>query len=152
MTLKQIPLDIVKNEIEKIFPAFSLDKWHLSPDGINELAESAEVNLTWRHIKWWDKFEYGDIDVSNEEFFKILFEQIRPTKGELIVVVENHIKDKTAYCMGYHDLHEFVETIYPNIYEMDFFQPSDCIFIFPNDNLITILHHSGYVMQFKNYE
>ena len=149
MMYKKIPFDRVKAEVESIFSATTLDKWDLVPDDIHKLASNAGIKLQWNKIDWWHSFEYGHIDVSSDRFFSVLFEQVKPTDNKVIIVTDDCFNDKRAYELDFKDLAEFVVTIYPNIFQMNFFQPADCIFIFPIDKLLTILHHEGYVMQFK---
>ncbi len=150
MMYDKIPFDRVKAEIENIFPTATLENWNLSPDDIHEFASSAGIKLKWDKIDWWTSFEYGHIDVSVDKFLYVLFKEAKPTVQKMIIVTEECFKDKLAYYLDYKNLSEFIETIYPDIHQMDFFQPHDCLFIFPNDRLLIILHHGGYVMQFKN--
>jgi hypothetical protein len=150
MNYDKIPFDRVRAEVESIFPRSSLDKWNIVPDDIQKLAESAGVKLQWNKIDWWHSFEYGHLEVSDDNFFAVLFKQFKPNDTKVIIVTDDCFKNKLAYSLDFKDLTEFVATTYPDIHQMDFFQPFDCIFIFPNDRLLTILHHEGYAMQFKN--
>ena len=150
MMYEKIPFDRVKAEVESIFPTATLDKWDLVPDSIHKLADNAGIKLQWNKIDWWTSFEYGHIDVSDDKFFSVLFEQVKPTDTKVIIVTDECFKDKLAYYLDFKDLIEFAATTYPDIHQMDFFQPHDFIFIFPVDRLLTILHHEGYVMQFKS--
>ena len=145
----KIPFDEVKAKVKSIFPTAILDNWDIAPDSIQKLADTAGIKLQWNKIDWWTSFEYGHIDVSDDQFFNTLFEQIKPADIKIIIITDDCFKDKLAYYLDFKDLTEFAATTYPNIYQMDFFQPDDIIFIFPNDKLLTILHHEGYVMQFK---
>ena len=146
----KIPFDRVKAEVASIFPTATLDKWNLVPDDIHKLADSAGIKLQWNKIDWWTSFEYGHIDVSDDKFFSVLFEQIKPTDTKVIIVTDECFADQSAYYLDFKDLTEFAATTYPDIHQMEFFQPLDFIFICPSDRLLTILHHEGIVMQFKN--
>ena len=149
MMYEKIPFDRVKAEVESIFTTTTLDKWDLVPDSIYKLADNAGVKLQWNKIDWWTSFEYGHLEVSGNKFFSVLFEQIKPSDNKVIIVTDECFKDKFAYYLDFIDIIEFIETTYPDIHQMDFFQPEDFIFIFPVDKLLTILHHEGFVMQFK---
>jgi hypothetical protein len=150
MEYDKISFDNIKAEIESIFSLKTSDKWNLLPDDINKLAESVHIKLEWNKIDWWTSFEYGHFDVSSDQFFNTLFEQIKPSDSKVIIITDECFTDRFGYLINFKDLAEFADTTYSNVHEMDFFQPHDYIFVFPNDRLLTILHHSGYVMQFRN--
>lgn len=149
MIYNKISFDSVKAEFESIFPATSLEKWDLVPDSISKLADNSGIKLQWNKIDWWGSFESGRTEVSADEFFNVLFAQFKPTDTNLFIVTDECFKDKLAYSMNFKALKEFAG-IYPDIHQMAFFQPQDIIFAFPDERLLTVLHHEGYVMQFKN--
>lgn len=154
MNFEEISFDEVKIEIKKIFPHATLpsERWNLTPDSIHKLAESARIKLPWQPISWWSSFETGNVEIPYDIFFNVLFEQIKPTEGKIIIVTDECFSDELAYILDYQDLEEFIIETYPTLtpLKMDFFQPLDCIFIFPKEKILTILHHEGFVMQFQS--
>jgi hypothetical protein len=146
----KIPFTAVKAEVERILSLSTTNNWELVPDSINKLANSAGIQLQWTKIDWWSSFEYGHKDISNEEFFSVLFPLFVPKDNQVIIVTDECFEDKFAYSLNFQDLPEFVANRYPEIHQMDFFQPHDFLFIFPVDGLLIVLHHEGFVMHYQN--
>lgn len=150
MIHNKISFTTVKAEVERMFNTSSLNEWDLIPDSIIKLANNAGIQLQYTKIDWWESFEYGDKEVSDEVFFNVLFHSLKPSETNVIIVTDECFEDKSAYSLNYRDLPQFVTNTYPDIHQMDFFQPHDFLFIFPVDRLLIVLHHEGYVMQFQN--
>jgi hypothetical protein len=146
----KIPFTAVKAEVERILSLSTTNNWDLVPDSINKLANSAGIQLQWTKIDWWSSFEYGHKDISNEAFFSVLFPLFVPKDNHVIIVTDECFEDKFAYSLNFQDLPEFVANRYPEIHQMDFFQPHDFLFIFPVDGLLIVLHHEGFVMHYQN--
>lgn len=145
----KIPVDSVKEEVERLFPTATLDNWDLVPDDLHKLAESAGIELHWKKIDWWTTFEYGHTEIPDNLFFSILLEQIPLTDTEVLIVTDECFNDNMAYVMNLTDLKTFIETTYPELHQTDFFQPNDMLFIFPEYNQLVMLHHEGYFLQFQ---
>jgi hypothetical protein len=49
------------------------------------------------------------------------------------------------------DIIEFMEDTYPALFNMQFQQPSDFIFVQPEIDLITMIHHEGQRTKFSRF-
>jgi len=45
-------------------------------------------------------------------------------------------------------LTHFMESVYPELFNMQFEEPSDFIFIQPDIDLITMIHHEGFTAKY----
>lgn len=149
MHCTKIPFETVKATIASLFPSATLDNWNLVPGDLHKLAESAGMELQWKKIDWWIAFEYGHTEIPDNLFFSILLEHIPSTDTEVLIVTDECFNDNMAYSVNLTDLKTFIETTYPELHRMDFFQPSDLLFIFPEYNQLVMLHHEGYFLQFQ---
>lgn len=149
MTYSKTPFDQVKLEVEKIFLPSEFTNWSFLPEDIYSLAVSAGIQPQQKKIDAWGLFENGRIDFSDDMFFNSLFEKIKLLENTVIIITDECFIDSSAYALAGKYLTEFASTTYPEIHQADFFQPSDMIFIFPDDQRLIILHHEGYVLEFK---
>ena len=149
MNLEKIPFEKVKKEVLELFSTCFLDNWSLLPDDIDKIASSTGIKLEWDKIDWWDSFEKGNANISIDTFYHILFEKIMLFDSKAIIVTDECFIEKSAYRIDFSDMKLFLKTIYPQIHQMEFFQPQDYIFLFPNDKHLTILHHEGLITQYQ---
>ena len=147
MNFKKIPFTDIKELLGRIFKASR--PVEILPDPIHTAALTSGIELEWNHSDWWDQFELDDDELSDEEILSLLFEEHKPIQGNVIIVTDECFKLKEGYILPVQDLLNFIENIYPEIHHMGFFQPSDTIFIHPDDCVITIMNHEGYRMQYR---
>ena len=145
----KISFNTVKQELEKILGEPSLDIWEFLPDQIHQLAKSAGVELDWTPVKNWTGFEYGYLDISDEEFLKTIFKNSKPL-GRVMIVTDDCFEDKKAFQVEANMLVRFISDTYPDMYDLDFFQPNDYIFVCPDVQMVAVLHHVGFVMQYES--
>ena len=146
---KKIPFEKVREEIKRMFPNSTIEKWDLIPNDIGRLAYSAGIIFSWKEVDWWNAFEYGNKEFGVKKFLSILFPGPIPGNSEVIIVTDECFADKSAYQLRYENLEIFCDTVYPKIHQMEFFQPLDFIFLFVQHKLLIVLHHEGLVTHFK---
>ena len=146
MTYEKISFTIVRQLIEEIFESKNnsadLD---LTPDSIHKFAELSGIQLKWRPIlNWADCFESNSYEYTDKDFLEIAFAKVKTSNGQTIVVTDECFKDKMAFSiLNFNDMIEFMDVVYPHLFNMQFAQPSDFIFIQPDIHLITMIHHEG---------
>lgn len=145
--MNPIPFNNIRKAIEEIFPNRMEIHWHLTPNDIHQLARSSDIDLQWVALDWWHGYEYGLKEYDDEFIIAEVFREYKPEKGRTLVVTDECFKDQLGFEFDFEDLSNFIEE-YEDYYNMGFFQPLDCIFVFPEEGLLTILHHEGYRMQY----
>lgn len=145
MIYKKLPFSDIKELLATIF--ISDSPVEIVPDAIHKAALASGIELVWTPSPWWNKFEQDML--SHQEILYLLFTDHKPMRGEVIIITDECFTEKKGYVLPVGGLSDFVENIYPEIYQMDFFQPADIIFIFPQDRIITIMFHEGYQMQYN---
>ncbi len=150
MNYEKIPFLEVQKIIQRIFNNDSVDQLFLTPDSIHSFAEFSGIQLKWRPILNWTKFETTSFDYSEQDFLDIAFAKTHPCEGRTIIVTDECFKDKMAFSIfRFKDIIEFMEDSYPALFNMQFQQPSDFIFIQPDIDLITMIHHEGQRTKFS---
>jgi hypothetical protein len=139
---KKQSFDIVKNTLHTLFEVQIKNDWNLTPDNIAKILENKGVELEWRKIENWEQFEAGNDVITNEYFIEILFSGINMENGNVIIITDECFNDKMAYNIKTNKTIEFIDN-YERGYGIAFFQPSDYIFIFSDENIIVLLHHGG---------
>lgn len=146
MIYEKLPFGFVEQEVRRIFnnQEYS-DKLNLSPDSISVFAELSGATLKWRPIlNWVGCFEFNTSEFTDKDFLQIAFTKVNPSNGQTIVVTDECFKDQMAFSIfQFKDMIHFMGTIYPELFDMHFAQPSDYIFIQPQVKLITMVHHEG---------
>jgi hypothetical protein len=145
---KKVSFDIVKNKLETMFNGQIQDKWDLTPDNIGKFLANIGIELEWKKIENWEKFEIGKHIIPNGYFINLLFSGADFESGNVFIITEECFKDKMAHCIESNKLTGFIDS-YKNNYGMDFFQPFDYIFIFYDKPKIVLLHHGGYYSEYK---
>ena len=145
-----IDFEKIKEEILEIFPSAYLDDWDLIPDLIHRLAATQGIDLIWREVPNWTDFEAGRIDFSEDEFLEFAFYRNKP-KGQVFMVTDNCFKNRKAYGLNSGYLLDFVSNIDEIDGEISFVQPSDYVFVNPEQKLVTLIHHEGQVTQYRRW-
>lgn len=147
MIYKRIPFKMVELEVKKIF-GNQIDERQLNlvPNSIDDFANDSGVHLKWRPIKrWFECFELGTYEYSDEDFLEIAFAKVKPSNGLTIIITDECFRDNMAFSIPYFkNIIYFMENEYPILFNMQFAQPSDFIFIQPEIKLITMIHHEGF--------
>lgn len=149
MNYSGISFDEVRTEIERIFPGSQMHPKYLDPSSIINCAQSVGIKLPMRQFKDWESFEYGHLDLSDEDFFIQLFNTTEPKFGQTIVVTDPCFADKLGYKIQEGYLLEFVKEVYSELHDEEFFQPLDIIFVFPDVKSLTCLHHEGWIIEYN---
>lgn len=142
---KKIPFDTVKSVISNMISDNALQNWHLLPDDLFQLMKRHNFSPKLQKIDWWEAFEYGYKEIPDEQFISLLFQTIEQKEEKLLIVTDECFKDKMAYEINFSDLTVFIDAVYPEIHQMEFFQPHDLIFVFPESNCLITLHHEGFI-------
>lgn len=145
--------DEIVATIRRIFPVAGGPEFGLSPDSIHRYFDSGGIRLDWKRIPDWSSYEYGQRDISVEEFIGLLFSPRKPAVDEQVLVVTDECfceAPHKGFSVRFGDLLVFARDVYPTIMRlpMDFFQPSDTIFCAERSKLLVMLHHEGHKMQF----
>ena len=146
MIYEKISFTIVQQLVERIFENENNSAdLKLIPDSIHRFAEFSGVQLKWRPIlNWANCFESNTYEYTDQDFLEIAFAKVKPSSGQTIIITDECFKDKMAFSIhSFNDIIQFMEVVYPNLFNMQFPQPSDFIFIQPGINLITMIHHEG---------
>ena len=146
MIYEKIAFRLVEKFVKKIFnDENNSNNLILTPDSINKFAELSGTSLKWRPILNWYAFEYSD-----QDFLEIAFTKVKPSNGQTIIVTHECFKDQMAFLIfNFKDMIPFMEVVYPNLFNMDFPQSHDFIFIQPDIELITMIHHEGHRTKFR---
>jgi len=126
-----------------------MNKKYLDPISIIKCAESVGINIPMKPFDNWDSYEYGNLDISDEEFLIKLFSSTEPKFGRTIIITDVCFKDNHGYIIEEGCLYNFVDEIYPEIHNEGFFQPLDIIFIFPEIKSLVILYHEGLIIEYE---
>lgn len=151
MSYSKISFAQVKQTIDFILGLEMPDKLSLCPDNIHKLCEQGNIRIEWTKIDWWTSFEYGHLDVSDKQFFDLLFVGLSSCASKLIMVTDECFKDKSAYVTTLEGFLDFADHTYSDIHNMSPFQPQDVIFLLPEEKYIIMLHHEGYFTQIKTH-
>ena len=143
---EKITFESVRQLIEKIFQGQNtVSNLNLGPDSIHKFAELSGIDLKWRPIlNWGNCFEDNTYEYSVQDFLEIAFAKVKPSSGETIILTSECFKDEMAFSIfNFKDVIQFMDVVYPNLFDMQFPQPSDFIFIQPDIDLITMIQHEG---------
>lgn len=150
--------DQIVAAIRRIFPVAGNPEFGLSPDSIGHYFKDGGIKLSWQRIPGWGSYAWGKSDIPDEEFVRLLFSPQKPSPDESIMVVTDECvwaSDHLGFSFRFADILPFAREVYPKYVSrpMDFFQPSDTIFVAESSKLIVMLHHEGVRTQFVgNYE
>lgn len=139
--------------IRRIVPVVGQPDFSLTPDSIHGYIAKGGVELLWQRIPDWESYEYGRRDISDEEFVSLLFSPRQPSPDEGIIAITDECfygAEQRGFSFRFGDLLPFARDVYPQVVSrpMDFFQPSDTIFIAEQSRLLVMLHHEGRTTQF----
>lgn len=139
--------------IRRIFPVAGDPEFNLTPYSIGRYFAEGKVELEWQRIPDWESYEWGRRDISDEEFVRLLFSPRQPLPDEKIIAVTDECfygAPEYGFLFRFGDLLPFAREVYPQIVSrpMDFFQPSDMIFVAEHSRLVVLLHHGGVIAQF----
>ncbi|RAV98073.1 hypothetical protein [Pseudochryseolinea flava] len=148
--MERIKFGTIKKEIQDIFPSANLENWDLIPESIHQLAASQGTDLQWERISNWIEFEEGQLEFEEEEFLSLAFYKHKP-RGQIYLVTDSCFKTREAYRVDSDQLVDFVRNIDQVENEIPFVQPSDYVFINPEQKLVTLIHHEGQVTQYKRF-
>jgi hypothetical protein len=145
--------DEIVAAIRRIFPLANGPEFGPAPDSICSYFEAGGVKLLWHRIPDWESYECGSRDISVEEFIGILFSPRRPASNENIFAVTDECiweGSHRGFSFQFADLLPFARDVYPHLMSrpMDFFQPSDTIFVAEKSKLLVMLHHEGHRAQY----
>jgi len=146
MTYEKISFINVRQLVEKILGIEETSgALNLTPDSIHKLAEISGIHLKWRPIQnWTNCFENNIYEYTGQDFLEIAFAKVKPSSGQTIIVTDECFKDEMAFSiLNFTDIIQFMEVVYPSLFNMQFPQPSDFIFLQPEIELITMIHHEG---------
>ena len=146
MTYEKLPLEVAELNVKEIF-GHDNNGLHLNltPDSIGKFAEQSGVHLKWRPIvNWLECFQFNTYEYSDEDFLEIAFAKVKPSSGKTLIVTNESLRDNMIFSITYFkDMINFMENEYPRLFNMQFAQPSDFIFLQPEIKLITMIHHEG---------
>jgi hypothetical protein len=146
MIYEKVSFANVRQFIERIFESKKITgSLNLTPDSIHKFAELLGIQLKWRPIlNWTDCFENNTYEYTDQDFLEIAFAKVKPSSGQTIIITDECFKDEMAFSIAsFKDLIQFMDIVYPNLFNTQFPQPSDFIFIQPDIDLITMIHHEG---------
>jgi len=133
--------------LRKIFPPSPYPSLTLNPDAIHRYAEQAGKTLEWEPCEWWEGF--GLNKYSDAEIMDFILGPYKLESGDAIIVTDECWPDQEAYVVASERILEFIEEDYSEMHNMEFFQPSDTIFLFPSQSLLIVLHHEGCVARYE---
>ena len=148
--VERIEFKIVKNAVLDIFPIASFEGWELIPDSIHQLAATQGTELAWIDTPNLSAHADGLVVLDESEFLKLAFYKHKP-QGRLYVVTHNCFNKREAYGLDSRDLLEFAKNIDELENEVPFVQPTDYVFVNPEQKLITLIHHEGQVVQYRRW-
>lgn len=149
MKYNKISFDDIRTKIEKLFPGSIIKKEFLDPSSIYYAAKSVGIELTYEKIDEWVLFEYGSEEHDEDDLVGFIFGTTDIQLGKIIIVTDECFREKQGYLVEQEDFLTFIKKTYPELLNMDFFQPLDTIFIFPDDKSIVAIHHEGYILKYK---
>ena len=79
-----------------------------------------------------------------------MFESIKPLSSPIIIVTDECFLQEKAFVVDLIEIENFIINDYPKMFGMDFFQPSDYLFIFPTQNQLIMLHHDGFITKLQS--
>lgn len=150
MTFERITFEETKSIIQDILGSQSHADFDLTPDGIFFLTQEMNYVFERTVIPNWNSFETGTQDFSAKEFMALT--QINLNTDEpVIVIFDECFREQKAFKTPGSDFIFFAEHTYPGHYKMDFVQALDFIFIQPSQNLISMIHHEGVILENCNH-
>jgi hypothetical protein len=100
-------------------------------------------------IEKWQAFEYGEINLDENDFRDIIFDEQYSQKTDVLFISDESLKMKTAFSFKLGAFEKFV-THYEEMFEMDFFQPEDYIVYLRDYKILKIIHHEGKLIKISN--
>jgi len=143
--------DEIVASIRRMFPVMDAPELCLVPDTIDCYFKAGGVPLVWHRIPAWDRYECGQIDISDNEFVNLLFSPRQPRSDERILCVTDEcFETHCGFSLRFSDLLPFARDVYPRVVDrpMSLFQPCDMIFVAEQSGLLVMLQHEGYKTQF----
>ena len=153
MNFEKIHHEQVKKLIEELFHIAPKTKWALQPEAIVKLAASAGVRLEWRDLGWEAIFETeeGYQERTFERFKNTLFAHYEPGNGPVVITPDiSFIKQDFSFLIDSRDLEEFVNETFPGMYNVDFIEPIDYVFYFPEDKYLILIHHHDEIAEYRS--
>jgi hypothetical protein len=148
MKVQKVDFDHVATSLRRILSISTDKELKLIPNYVYKTATEQGIILEWKNIEKWQKFKSGDYEFKDDEFIRIAFSGLQP-EGKIYIVTDECFEDQKAFVVEYSDLKEFIQEIYPEIYQMDFEQPFDFIFVNPEKEIFSMIHHEGLVTQYR---
>ncbi|MCH2200286.1 MAG: hypothetical protein MK081_16070 [Flavobacteriales bacterium] len=149
-SIHRISFSEVKTILEQVLGLPKGDSFDLIPSQIHRKALDSDIVLQWKVLDNWLDFENGDIELSDSFLIESIFHKIQP-KGPVYIVTDECFSERLAYVIESSNLDKFVSEVYHEIHQIEFFQPMDYIFLCPEIQLLSMLHHEGQVTQYQNH-
>jgi len=141
--IKTISPNEVKNILEQEFFVSKWDKgFRFQPKELCDWALTSNFKITDSKIEKWEDFEYGRIDLDENDFKDLMFNNEYSPSTEVLFISDESLTKGKAFSFILSDYEEFV-TYYENICIMSFFQPEDYIVYLREHKVVKIIHHDG---------
>jgi len=106
---------------------------------IVKIFREKKIQYTMEKIIFWDNFQNSKLSF-DDDFKALIFKGANPSDQYIILT---NLFDKYAVDILFEDFDQMAD----HIFEMDFFQPNDYLFINVSKESIVGLHHSGYIVK-----
>lgn len=137
----------VKNILEQEFFALKWNKpFHFLPAELYDWALLSNFNISESNIEKWADFEYGRIDLEENDFRDLLFNNEYAASTEVLLISNESLIKGKAFSFNLSDYDKFV-TYYENIFILSIFQPEDYIVYLREYKELKIIHHDGKLLK-----
>lgn len=147
MPIKKITFQEFLNGLQILFPGGSFTERDLLPDVLYDVAKSRGCKIESEAINQWAEFESGAVDFDANDFDRFAFGKLHLSPAEkLYILTDFSFQERSAFEIRYEDFEQFVDNDYAELYQGDFFQPSDYIILIPRKQKLIAVHHEGVVI------
>lgn len=143
--MNYLKFEIVCQQVSEIVGSTITTK-ELVPDRLVETMRKNNISFNIHSIADWSQFEAGKLDFDFDKLSKLMHKvgiKDDYLLEDVIIVTDAFFQDQMAIKIAGRELRNFVESGFSNVYNQEFFQPQDYIFIFTHSNALFIIHHEG---------
>jgi hypothetical protein len=140
-TFKNVSLDTIGNWLNHFLGNSDTNSLLLSPDALMKRAGDNGCKVTVAPI---DNFEFGIMEWGVEEFKSITWDSDGSfdQNSTFFFISDETIRNKEGFELSLNKLEQFAD-YFEDIFNMEFFQPSDYIICMKAEMQIRIVHHEG---------
>ncbi|GGD82077.1 hypothetical protein GCM10011514_52670 [Emticicia aquatilis] len=142
--VKVLSIQNFTDSVSSLLHLKDIDKRALvNPDVIFSTIPENDFIIT--QIPDWESFEFGIDSWDENNFFDLMFQNIKDT--QILLLTDEGLKRQMSFAFNINHFNEFVRW-YEGEFDCAFMQPSDYIVII--NDCVKVLHHGGVIIETLN--